>query len=119
MEIKMTTATLARGLEALRRGDGLRLPERHPAARDGAATEAPVAASPAPGPVVDRPSVGEYFGNFMRAVLPPLIGLALVVGLWALVAMKSSDFPGPSKTLDAAVVLFSDPFYSNGPNDQG
>jgi nitrate/nitrite transport system permease protein len=50
--------------------------------------------------------------------VPPLLGLALVIGVWALVAMKSSDFP-PAKTLDAAVVLFSDPFYRNGPNDQG
>ena len=27
--------------------------------------------------------------------------------------------PGPVQTWNAAVVLFSDPFYSNGPNDQG
>jgi hypothetical protein len=71
---------------------------------------------PPPGaPAAVAASLGERFGNFMRAVLPPLIGLALVVGLWALVAMKSSDFPGPAKTLDAAVVLFSDPSTATAP----
>ena len=45
---------------------------------------------------------------------------ALLIGLWALVAMKSADFPARQNLVwDAAVVLFSDPFYSNGPNDQG
>ncbi len=52
-------------------------------------------------------------------VLPPLIGLALLVGLWALFTMKSTTFPSPLATFKAAVALFADPFYSNGPNDQG
>jgi nitrate/nitrite transport system permease protein len=29
------------------------------------------------------------------------------------------NIPGPDKTWDAALVLFADPFYRNGPNDQG
>jgi nitrate/nitrite transport system permease protein len=52
-------------------------------------------------------------------VLPPLIGVALLVGLWALLTVKSTTFPTPWATFDAAVKLFSDPFYRNGPNDQG
>jgi nitrate/nitrite transport system permease protein len=52
-------------------------------------------------------------------VLPPLIGFGLLVGIWALLTVNSSTFPTPAATFDAAVKLFADPFYSNGPNDQG
>ena len=52
-------------------------------------------------------------------VLPPIVGLALLIGIWALLTMKSTTFPTPAATFDAAVKLFADPFYRNGPNDQG
>ena len=52
-------------------------------------------------------------------VLPPVIGIALLVGIWALLTAKSTTFPTPWATFDAAVKLFADPFYRNGPNDQG
>jgi nitrate/nitrite transport system permease protein len=51
--------------------------------------------------------------------LPPLIGVALLVGIWELLTLKSTTFPTPSQTFDAAVKLFADPFYRKGPNDQG
>jgi nitrate/nitrite transport system permease protein len=53
------------------------------------------------------------------AVLPPVLGLALLVGIWALLTQKGGSFPTPRATFDAAVTLFADPFYRNGPNDQG
>jgi nitrate/nitrite transport system permease protein len=52
-------------------------------------------------------------------VLPPLIGFALLIGVWALLTAKSTTFPTPWATFDAAVKLFADPFYRKGPNDQG
>jgi nitrate/nitrite transport system permease protein len=52
-------------------------------------------------------------------VLPPVAGIALLVGIWALLTMKGGAFPTPAATFDAAVQLFSDPFYRKGPNDQG
>ena len=52
-------------------------------------------------------------------VLPPVIGMAVVVGIWALLTIKGGAFPTPAETLDAAIKLFADPFYSKGPNDQG
>ncbi|MFZ4552148.1 MAG: nitrate ABC transporter permease [Aquabacterium sp.] len=53
-------------------------------------------------------------------LLPPLAGIALLIAIWGLLTMKEgSAFPTPAATWDAAVTLFSDPFYSNGPNDQG
>ncbi|MBA4218886.1 MAG: nitrate ABC transporter, permease protein, partial [Methylibium sp.] len=52
-------------------------------------------------------------------VLPPVLGLALLIGLWALATQKPGSFPSPATTWEAAVQLFSDPFYRKGPNDQG
>lgn len=55
----------------------------------------------------------------MKKILPPLIGIALLLAIWELVAMKAGGFPSPTETFHAAVILFSDPFYQNSPNDQG
>ncbi|MBI5276068.1 MAG: nitrate ABC transporter permease [Burkholderiales bacterium] len=53
-------------------------------------------------------------------VLPPILGLGLLVGIWALVSISStSGFPSPVDTYKQALVVFGDPFYSKGPNDQG
>jgi nitrate/nitrite transport system permease protein len=54
----------------------------------------------------------------LRTLLPPLLGFAVFLVLWAIIAQKSG-LPGPSKTWESAVQLFSDPFYQKGPNDQG
>jgi nitrate/nitrite transport system permease protein len=54
------------------------------------------------------------------AVLPPLMGLGLLIGVWALVSISTaSSIPSPTDTFKQAVVIFSDPFYRKGPNDQG
>ncbi|MGB4060357.1 MAG: nitrate ABC transporter permease [Burkholderiaceae bacterium] len=53
-------------------------------------------------------------------VVPPVLGLGLLVGLWALVSISTgSSIPGPVQTWGQAVDIFSNPFYRNGPNDQG
>jgi nitrate/nitrite transport system permease protein len=57
--------------------------------------------------------------NLFKNAIPPLLGMLLFVALWALVANSGGQIPGPSETWTAAVELFSDPFYDNGPNDQG
>ena len=57
--------------------------------------------------------------NLARTALPPLIGLALLIGIWYLATLKGGSIPGPGQTWAEAVKLFSDPFYRNGPNDQG
>jgi len=76
-----------------------------------AASAAPAPAQPAKAPI-------DWTGWALK-ILSPIAGLALLVGIWALLTMKSTTFPTPLQTWDAAVALFSDPFYSNGPNDQG
>ena len=73
--------------------------------------------SPAP---VQAPQREPFdFQGLLGKVVPPVLGLALLIGLWALLTMKSTTFPSPAATFDAAVKLFADPFYSKGPNDQG
>jgi len=52
-------------------------------------------------------------------VLAPMAGLALLIGIWGLMTTKGGAFPTPAATFEAAVKLFSDPFYRKGPNDQG
>jgi nitrate/nitrite transport system permease protein len=52
-------------------------------------------------------------------VFAPLAGMALLVGIWALLTQKGGAFPTPAATFDAAWKLFANPFYDRGPNDQG
>jgi len=48
-----------------------------------------------------------------------LCGIALFIGIWEILSRTGGRLPDPATTWKAAVVLFSDPFYSKGPNDQG
>ena len=58
--------------------------------------------------------------HFMSLLLPPVAGFALLLLIWSLVAMTNSNgLPTPRETWQQALTVFSDPFYSNGPNDQG
>ena len=57
--------------------------------------------------------------NLFKNAIPPILGMLLFIAFWALIANTNKSIPGPSETWDAAVVLFSDPFYDNGPNDKG
>ena len=58
--------------------------------------------------------------SFWMAVLPPLCGLGLLIGLWAVVSTTTGgSIPNPVETWKQALEIFSNPFYRNGPNDQG
>ena len=74
---------------------------------------APPPAAPPPA----RPGIDWRVG--LGKVLPPLLGMALLIGIWELLTLKSTTFPTPGATFTEAVKLFSDPFYRKGPNDQG
>ena len=51
--------------------------------------------------------------------MPPLVGIALLFSIWAVLTRNSTAFPTPWATFAEVVKVFSDPFYKNGPNDQG
>lgn len=70
--------------------------------------------------VSEKPSgIYKKLRPVLEVILPPFIGLALLVALWTLVSHQSPGLPGPVSTFKAAVILFSDPFYINNPNDMG
>ena len=74
----------------------------------------PTAAAPA------RPGARRRLEALLAWALPPALGLALLIGLWSVVASSTGQsIPGPQATWAQAVEVFSDPFYRNGPNDQG
>ncbi|KQP20927.1 nitrate ABC transporter permease [Pseudorhodoferax sp. Leaf265] len=80
-----------------------------------AANDAPPAVAPAP---LRKPPF-DWRGLWLR-VLPPLAGLGLLVVLWEIVSVATAgSIPTPRDTWAQAVDVFSDPFYSKGPNDQG
>lgn len=78
---------------------------------------APGAATPL---VAKPPRARIDFGAFWLRVLPPLLGFALLVLVWEMIAIKSTNnFPTPYATWEQALKVFSDPFYRKNPNDQG
>jgi len=49
-----------------------------------------------------------------------LAGIAVFIALWEIVSRQGGGrIPAPAVVWKAAVTIFSDPFYSKGPNDQG
>lgn len=52
-------------------------------------------------------------------LLPQVLGIALLVLIWSILAEKNNALPTPTATYQEALKVFADPFYQNGPNDQG
>ncbi len=87
-----------------------------PVAAEQAANE-PRATPPAsPGPA----RIPFDWRGLWLKILPPIAGLGLLVVFWEAVSMYTAkSIPSPVETFKQAVDIFSDPFYSKGPNDQG
>ncbi len=76
------------------------------------------AVTPPAAPAAAKPPRDASF--LWLAVLPPVLGLGLLALIWELVSMGTgASIPSPKDTFIQAVQVFSDPFYSKGPNDQG
>ncbi len=71
--------------------------------------------------VVPKPasSMKPFILKWTMVILPPMLGILMFIGVWALIAGSSPNLPGPGKTWVSAVEVFSNPFYQKGPNDQG
>src|SRR5688572_30664703 len=91
---------------------GIEQPARTPTAPKAVAAKADA-------PVARAERVPFDWRGLWLKVLPPVVGVALLVGIWFLLTLKSTSFPTPGQTFDAAIKLFADPFYQKGPNDQG
>jgi len=106
-----------------------------PRAREGSAPAAVATAANAPRAGVDPGEAREaadraaaYLAAELRRervraallmILPPILGVALFIAIWAAVSISSPQLPSPAKTYASAVKVFGDPFYRKGPNDQG
>jgi nitrate/nitrite transport system permease protein len=89
-------------------------------AADPMTTATAPAATLSTAPAARPPKATYDWGALAFKVLSPVAGLGILIGIWALLTIKGGgSFPTPGMTWDSAVVLFSDPFHSNGPNDQG
>jgi nitrate/nitrite transport system permease protein len=63
---------------------------------------------------------GFDWNGLLLTVMPPVLGLLLLVLIWSMVSMATAgSIPTPIDTLKQAIDIFSDPFYRKGPNDQG
>jgi nitrate/nitrite transport system permease protein len=86
--------------------------------------EGDAACAPHPNPLPkgarEHSSTSYDWRGLWLQVIPPVLGLGLLVGLWALVSISTGNsIPSPTETFKQALVVFSDPFYRKGPNDQG
>src|SRR5688572_2607405 len=86
----------------------------HPSAPPLAAAATRAAADEASTARVAQRQRREMLGR----IVAPVLGIVTFIAIWGLVSQMGS-IPGPAKTWTAAVEVFSDPFYRNGPNDQG
>ncbi|MFT4191608.1 MAG: nitrate ABC transporter permease [Comamonas sp.] len=87
----------------------------HAAPATTGSASAPPAAPRSPA----EPALARWLRRLFAALLPPVLGLAVLVAVWSVVAHTGDGIPTPLATWAAAVELFADPFYRAGPNDQG
>jgi nitrate/nitrite transport system permease protein len=76
-------------------------------------------AEPAAPPPPARRKAGSRLLRLAASAGWASIGVALFVGLWALVARSSPDLPTPGEAFTALRELLRYPFYDLGPNDKG
>ena len=83
----------------------------------------PVEAARSEPPSGPRNGVGTWFVDkataLVKALVPMLLGAVVMTTLWAVISNVVPQIPTPAATFVEAVKIFSDPFYRNGPNDQG
>ncbi len=103
-------------------------PLARPAAVQGAVSaaaaplpDAPVAQAPArPAvPVISEAVRRRARHELILKIVAPVLGLIVLLLIWEAISKGGATIPGPLATGKAAVAVLSDPFYQNGPNDQG
>ena len=94
-------------------------PAQTPPSPQSAAMSQPSKLAPAPQARPSSDRLRLHSRQLLQTFIPPLCGFGLLLAIWAIIAMTNKSIPGPIAVWQSAVPLFSDPFYSNGPNDQG
>lgn len=75
-------------------------------------------------PAADNSALKEFgkrqWSNFVSKVLPPLLTLVFLVGLWEISCSQPGVLlPAPSEVISETWELITEPFYDNGGNDKG
>ncbi|MDX2103892.1 MAG: nitrate ABC transporter, permease protein [Alphaproteobacteria bacterium] len=66
------------------------------------------------------PRLGGFARDVALRLLPPVITIALILGVWEVVCRQAgSSLPPPSTVLDTSWELITDPFYDRGGLDKG
>lgn len=66
------------------------------------------------------PSIGRGLSRLAQGVLPPLLVLALLLGIWELATSSpGASLPSPSRVVEDTWELIVSPFYDNGGTDVG
>ncbi len=63
--------------------------------------------------------VQEWLFISLKTLVPPIIGIALFIVGWTILSHFRPNLPNPLVTAQAAMALFSSPFYVESANDQG
>ncbi|MFZ5620243.1 MAG: nitrate ABC transporter permease [Pseudomonadota bacterium] len=98
-----------------------RTPESRPPAAAASSTAVPPPAASAAGAGAERRPSGwpQRLSAALTRTIAPLLGFLGLLAVWAAAAQHATHLPGPLQTWQAALPLFADPFYVNGPNDVG
>ncbi|SAH97319.1 binding-protein-dependent transport system inner membrane protein [Bordetella ansorpii] len=76
-------------------------------------------AAPSAAAAARTPFLREAYEPAARRAIGAVAGFAVFVLMWQCISLLVPEIPTPGKTWHAAVQLFADPFYDNGPNDKG
>jgi nitrate/nitrite transport system permease protein len=95
-----------------------------PVAASAVTPSAPAAAQTAAAPafpvVRPRSRMAEWLLAVAESLLPPLLTVALLLGIWELASSQAgAALPAPSKVIRDTATLITDPFFNNGGNDVG
>jgi nitrate/nitrite transport system permease protein len=91
------------------------------AATSTPAVKASAAAAVPPTPTAKRrPAWLDTLGDYAAKILPPVITVALLLGIWELASSQAgAALPPPSRVIADTKDLILDPFFNNGGNDVG
>jgi nitrate/nitrite transport system permease protein len=85
-----------------------------------ALTESQAPASPLARLAGVGPAIVARLRNAVANTLPPLVALAVLLGIWQLLCMGTgASLPAPSKVVTDTWQLISDPFFDHGGTDKG
>ena len=66
------------------------------------------------------PAIAARLRGAVSNTLPPLVALAVLIGVWQLLCMGSgASLPAPSKVVTDTWELIANPFFDNGGTDKG